>query len=43
VAMARREVMGLVEMGTMCAVPWGVVCVNCGCGEKEEGGLVEVE
>lgn len=32
-AMARREVTSLEEMGTICAVPCGVVCVSCGlCG-----------
>jgi len=35
-AVARRVVGTLREMGTMCAVPWGVVWVNVG-GEE---GLV---
>lgn len=41
-AVAVRCVTGLEEMGTMCAVPWGVVWDSVGAGEGEvgEGGRV---
>ena len=46
-AMAVRVVMGLREMGTMCAQPVEVRCVSCGVGElfgaSGDGGLGEDE